>query len=103
MKEGQCFPLHYSEEFSLKTKRKIDLRNIKFITSLLRSTVIPETGNTYVEMKNSVYLLDWEEHAGTLVFLLKYSKPYGITSYNMNNIFIFAHCNHCNAIIANIK
>jgi hypothetical protein len=61
MKEGQCFSLHYSEEVSLKTKRKTDLRNIKFIISLFRSTIIPETENTYVEMKNNAYFQDWEK------------------------------------------
>jgi hypothetical protein len=54
-------------------------------------------------MKNNAYFQDWEEHAGTLVFLLKYSKPNGITSLNMKTTFIFAHCNHCSAIIKIIK
>jgi hypothetical protein len=52
---------------------------------------------------NNAYFQDWEEHAGTLVFILKYSKPNGITSYNMNNTFIFAQFNRWKAIINIIK
>jgi hypothetical protein len=68
--------------------------------SLFRDKIIPETENTCVEMKNNVYFQDWEEHVGTL---MKCSKPKGITSYNMNNTFVFAHCNNCSAIIKSIK
>jgi hypothetical protein len=54
-------------------------------------------------MENNAYSQDWEEHAGTLVFILKYSKPNGITSYNMNNTFMFSQFNRWNAIINIIK
>jgi hypothetical protein len=106
MKEIQCFTSHYSEDVSLKTKRKIDLGNVNYITgiiSLFRDKIIPEAENTYVEMENNAYSQDWEKQARTLVFLLKYSKLNGITSYNTNNTFTFAHCNHSSALIKIIK
>jgi hypothetical protein len=95
----------YYDARSEKTS-KYYLSNKLYITdtiSLFRDTIIPETENTCAEMKNNAYFQDWEEHAGTLVFLLKYSKPNGITSYNTNSTFTFPHCNHCNAIIKIIK
>lgn len=55
------------------------------------------------EMKNNAYFQDWEENAGILVFILKYTKPNWITSYNRNNTLIFVHFNQWSAIIKIIK